>query len=316
MTKSSKRKDEMNCRTILEAAAMGGLGVALASSAANAKTAGKPAGVRRQPYFLTANDGTKLFVQDWGAGRPIVLLAAWTFNSDVWGSHIAALTARGFRCVALDRRGHGRSEVPATGYDVNTLADDVASVIDRLDLHEVILVAHSMGSIEAVNYLARRSSERISQLVLCAPTTPFLLKTDDNPDGVPRAAIEAQYQAIAQDYPKWIADNEAPFFTVDTIDETRNWLKSMMLSVPLPAALACRSTIAAADLRSAASKIDRPTLVVQGDKDASAPLPITGAKTARLIPGSKLVVVEGAPHALILTHRERFLKEVFGFLGL
>lgn len=103
---------------------------------------------------------------------------------------------------------------------------------------------------------------------------------------------------------------------MDTIDETRNWLKSMMLSVPLPAALACRSTIAAADLRSAASKIDRPTLVVQGDKDASAPLPITGAKTARLIPGSKLVVVEGAPHALILTHRERFLKEVFGFLGL
>lgn len=240
------------------------------------------------------------------------MLSPWTLNSDIWGTHIAALTARGFRCVAPDRRGHGRSEIPTGGYDLDTLADDVASVIDQLDLQQVILVAYSMGASEAVKYLERHGSERISQLVLCAPGTPFLLKTDDNPDGIPLSAAEAQFQAVAHDFPKWIADNEAPFFTPDTIAETRAWIKSMMMSVPLPVALA---TLIAPDLRAAVRGIRLPTLIIQGDKDASNPLPLTGVKTARLIPDCKLVVVEGAPHALILTHRDRFLSELLSFIG-
>lgn len=300
----------MNRRTVLEATL---LGTALAAAApAAAQTGTQPTA---RPSRVTAKDGTSLFVQDWGAGKPVVLLSAWTFNSSVWGSHIVALNDKGFRCVVPDRRGHGRSDMPMTGYDLETLTDDVAAVIEQRDLRDVTLVAHSMGSIEAVNYLARHGSERIARLVLVAPTTPFLVKTEDNPDAVPKPMIDAQNDAIAQDFPRWMAANEAPFFMPDTPEVTRAWIREMMLSVPLPVALACRRTISFADLRAAAAKIDRPTLIVHGDKDASAPLPLTGAKTARLIKGSKLTVYADAPHALPLTHSEHLLTDLLAFMA-
>lgn len=300
----------MNRPTVLEARFPDGRGSAMAAAAL-------PDVAHRQERagYVIARDGTRLFVQDWGSGRPVLLLAAWTFNSAVWGSQIAALNASGYRCLAPDRRGHGRSEVPATGYDLDTLADDVASVIERYELNDVTLVAHSMGSIEAVGYLARHGSARVSKLVLVAPTTPFLVQTEDNPDAVPRAAIDAQIDAIARDFPEWLAANEAPFFMPDTSEVTRAWIREMMLSVPLLVTLACRRTIATADLRAAAGKVDRPTLILQGDKDASAPLALTGAKTARLIKGSRLMVYEGAPHALPLTHGERFVSDLLAFLA-
>jgi pimeloyl-ACP methyl ester carboxylesterase len=263
---------------------------------------------------ITARDGTSLFVQDWGSGRPVVFLAAWTFDASIWGNYIVALNNKGYRCVAPDRRGHGRSDMPMTGYDLETLTADVADVIEQRDLNDVTLVAYSMGSIEAVNYLARDGSDRVSKLVLVAPTTPFLVQTDDNPDAVPKVFVDAQNEAIAKDFPKWLADNEAPFFMPDTPETTRAWIREMMLSVPLPVALACRKTISFADLRAAAAEIDLPTLIVQGDKDASAPLELSGAKTAKLIKGSELRVYEGAPHGLPLTHSERFLADLLAFL--
>jgi len=301
----------MNRRTILEATLLGTAFAAASPAAAQTAAAQQPARMSR----VTAKDGTALFVQDWGSGRPVLFLAAWTFNSSVWGNHIVALNAKGYRCVAPDRRGHGRSDIPAAGYDLDTLTDDVADVIEQLDLRDVTLVAHSMGSIEAVNYLARHGSDRIARLVLVAPTTPFLVKTEDNPDAVPKAAIDAQNQAIAQDFPKWMAENEAPFFMPDTPEVTRAWIREMMLSVPLPVALACRKTISFADLRASAAGINRPTLILHGDKDASAPLALTGAKTAKLIKGSKLRIYEGAPHALPLTHSERLLSDLLAFMA-
>ncbi|AUC97340.1 alpha/beta hydrolase [Bradyrhizobium sp. SK17] len=267
-----------------------------------------------RPLFATARDGTSLFVQDWGTGKPVLLLAAWTFNSSVWGSQIVALNAKGYRCVAPDRRGHGRSDLPATGYDLDTLTNDVAAVIEQRDLRDLTVVAHSMGSIEAVNYLARHGSERVARLVLVAPTTPFIVQSEDNPDAVPRAMVDAQNAAIAQDFPKWMGENEAPFFMSDTPEATRAWIREMMLSVPLPVALACRKTISSADLRAAARAIDRQTLIVHGDRDASAPLELTGAKTARLIKGSRLAVYQGAPHALPLTHNARLMADLLAFM--
>jgi non-heme chloroperoxidase len=150
--------------------------------------------------------------------------------------------------------------------------------------------------------------------VLAAPTTPYSTKTQDNPEGIPGEAIQAQYESIAKDYAKWIGENEAPFFTPDTVPETRNWIKGMMLDVPLPVGLACRRTIAAADLRADLRKIARPTLIVHGDKDASAPLAITGARTARLIDNSRLIIYADAPHAIVLTHRERFISDMLSFI--
>lgn len=301
----------MNRRTVLEATL---LGTAFAAASGGSAPGAAAQQTMRSPY-VTAKDGTKLFVQDWGSGPPLLLLTAWTFNASTWGSQIAALDAKGFRCVAPDRRGHGRSEMPSSGYDLDTLTDDVAAVIEARDLRDVTLVGFSMGTVEAVNYLARYGSDRIASLVLVAPTTPYLVKTEDNPDAVPKAMIEADNAAVAHDFAKWIAANEAPFFTPDTPDITRTWIREMMLSVPLPVALACRKAMAFADLRAAAAKIDRPTLILHGDKDASAPLPLTGAKTAKLIKGSKLIVYEGAPHPLPLTHSERLIADMLAFMN-
>lgn len=299
----------MNRPNVLEATS---LATALAASSGASTAAAQPAA--RSP-FVTARDGTKLFVQDWGSGKPVLLLSAWTFDASIWGSQIASLTAKGLRCIAPDRRGHGRSEMPSSGYDLDTLTDDVAAVIEARDLRDVTLVGFSMGTVEAVNYLGRYGSERIARLVLVAPTTPFLVKTADNPDAIPKTMIEADIAAVARDFAQWIAANEAPFFTPDTPEITRTWIRQMMLRVPLPVALACREAGAFADLRAAAAKIDRPTLILQGDKDASAPLPLTGAKTAKLIKGSKLTVYEGAPHPLPLTHGERVIADMLAFIS-
>lgn len=299
----------MNRPNVLEATLPG---TALAASGASAPGA---AALQARPPFVTARDGTKLFVQDWGSGPPVLLLSAWTFDASIWGSQIAALTAKGFRCVAPDRRGHGRSELPSSGYDLDTLTDDVAAVIEARDLHDMTLVGFSMGTVEAVNYLGRYGSDRIARLVLVAPTTPFLVETEDNPDAVPKTMIEADIAALARDFAKWIAANEAPFFTAETPEITRTWIREMMLRVPLPVALACREAGSYADLRAAAAKIDRPTLILQGDNDASAPLPLTGAKMAKLIKGSKLTVYEGAPHPLPLTHGERVIADMLAFIS-
>jgi pimeloyl-ACP methyl ester carboxylesterase len=297
----------MNRPTVLEARLPGTTFAAASGATAGAQQA--------RPPFVTATDGTKLFVQDWGNGKPVVLLSAWTFDASIWGSQIAALNTQGFRCVAPDRRGHGRSELTSSGYDLDTLTDDVAAVMEARDLRDVTLVGFSMGTAEAVNYLARYGSDRIARLVLVGPTTPFLVQSEDNPDGVPKAMIEADNAAVAQDFAKWIAANEAPFFTSETPEITRAWIRQMMLSVPLPVTLACRKTLAFADLRAAAAKIDRPTLILHGDKDASAPLSLTGAKTAKLIKGSKLIVYEGAPHPLPLTHGERLITDMLAFMS-
>jgi len=262
-----------------------------------------------------AHDGTRLFVQDWGSGRPIIFLSAWTFQSNVWGSHIAVLSVRGFRCVAPDRRGHGRSDAPSNGYDLNNLVRDLASVVDQLDLRDAILVAHSMGAFEAVRYCAMSNANRISRLVLVAPATPFSTRTADNPEGWPKEGIEAQSQMIAKDFPRWIGENEGPFFTSDTSADTRTWIKNMMMTVSLPVALATRETAASADVRPDLRRLTCPTLVVHGDKDVSAPLNVTGARTAKLIPNSKLIVYPDAPHGIILTHQERFLADLLAFAG-
>ena len=263
--------------------------------------------------MVVASDGTRLHVQDWGTGRPILFVAAWALDSGFWGSAMVAMVKAGFRCVAYDRRGHGRSDAPSVGYDSDTLADDLAAVIAARGLRDAVIVAHSMGGGEAVRCLARHGSERVARLCLVAPTTPFIPRTGDNPDGVPAELIDAGLAEIAADFPGWVGANERPFFTPETGAETRGWVKAMMLRVPLPVALAFRATAGRTDYRPDLAGIDLPTLVLHGDRDASAPLAITGAKTAAMIRGARLDVYEGAPHALPLTHQARFLRDLAAF---
>jgi pimeloyl-ACP methyl ester carboxylesterase len=304
----------MNRREITQIVAVSGLAANFRSSASEQSVASEPQHRSSNSSFTTVRHGTELFVQDWGEGRPVLFLSPWALNSDIWGSHIATLNARGMRCVALDRVGHGRSSIPSKGYDLNTLSDDIAAVVDQRGLRDFVLVAYSMAALEAARFYTRHGSSRVARLVLAAPVSPCLTKTGDNPDGVEPAMVEMQHQLIARDYPNWIGENEAPFFTPETDSETRRWIKDMMLRVPLPAALACLRMAASADVRADLKRITCPTLIVHGDKDASVPIAVTRKKTARLIAGSRFVVYSGAPHALVLTHREQFLTDLLGFI--
>jgi non-heme chloroperoxidase len=304
MTGRAKYGDKnMNRQTVLNALASSGSGAVLPAS----QTFAQPG------PFITAKDGTRLFVQQWGSGRPVVFVSAWTLNSDFWGTHLQAMATAGFQAIAFDRRGHGRSDAPSCGYDADMLADDLAVVIESLDIKDIVLVSHSMGSGEVARYLTRHGSERVAKLVFVAPTTPYLVKTEDNPDAVPKEMLDGMLAAIAKNYPEWVRDNEAPFFSAETDRETRAWIKAMMLGVSLPVAIAFRQLAGQTDFRPDLKRIELPTLVLHGDRDASAPLALTGAKTAGLIRGSKLIVYENAPHALPLTHRDRFVADLTAF---
>jgi non-heme chloroperoxidase len=294
---------------LLAAAATAGAvtGAAATSTAAQAT----PKTVRLKAAAPKAN----LRVRDWGQGKPIVFLSGWALPSDFWQYHIADLSGRGFRCIAYDRRGHGRSDDPSTGYNFDTLADDLASVLNGLDLNDVTLVAYSMGGGEAARYLSRHGSKRVSQVVFLAATTPFLLQTADNPIGAPGKMFEGLRGLLAQDFPKWVADSNDAYWLNLVSAEMQAWGRNLMLQSSLPALLAINKAMVETDFRPDLKAISIPALVIHGDKDASAPLPLTGSRTAKLVPGAQFKLYEGAAHGLPLTHRARFTEDLIAFLG-
>jgi non-heme chloroperoxidase len=294
---------------LLAAAATAGAvtGAAATSTAAQAT----PKTVRLKAAAPKAN----LRVRDWGQGKPIVFLSGWALPSDFWQYHIADLSGRGFRCIAYDRRGHGRSDDPSTGYNFDTLADDLASVLNGLDLNDVTLVAYSMGGGEAARYLSRHGSKRVSRVVFLAATTPFLLQTADNPIGVPGKMFEGLRGLLAQDFPKWVADSNDAYWLNLVSAEMQAWGRNLMLQSSLPALLAINKAMVETDFRPDLKAISIPALVIHGDKDASAPLPLTGSRTAKLVPGAQFKLYEGAAHGLPLTHRARFTEDLIAFLG-
>jgi non-heme chloroperoxidase len=255
--------------------------------------------------FAVARDGVRLHGCAWGEGAPVLFLHSWAMQARMWDYQFAALAPHGRRCLGFDRRGHGRSDQPTNGYDYDTLADDLAAVIEALDLRDVTLVGHSMGAGEVVRYLTRHGSGQVKRIVLLAPTTPFLTQTADNPAGLPAAAFEAMRTAWMADFPGWVAQNAAAFFTPTTSTALIDWAVRMMLEIPLPVALACNRAVAETDFRAELAQIDVPCLVIHGDADVSAPLALTGAPTAALIPGCELKIYKGAPHGLMFTHTDR-----------
>jgi non-heme chloroperoxidase len=264
--------------------------------------------------FTSAGDGTSLFYKDWGTGKPVLFISSWALNSDMWQYQMTPMASHGFRCVAYDRRGHGRSAQPSNGYDYDTLAEDLAVLIEHLDLHEVMMIGHSMAGGEIVRYLTRHSARRVSRIVLVAPTTPFMLKTPDNPDGVPREAFDQVRAEWAKDYPQWLADNARPFVMPDTSQAMLDWVLRLMTQTSLKAIFDCNQAIIETDFRSELPRVNVPTLIIQGDRDVSAPLDLTaGRRTAKLITGSRLEVYKGAPHGLMLTHIDRLNRDLIAF---
>ena len=276
-----------------------------------------PASPMSRPSFVTVRDGTQLYYKDWGPmhGRPVVFVSSWTLNSDMGQYQMIPLAAHGFRCIAYDRRGHGRSDQPSGGYDADTLADDLAAVLDALDVEGATLVGHSMAAGEIARFLSRHGDARVARVALLAPTTPFLLQTDDNPDGIPQAGFEMLRALWLQDFPGWMSDNARGFVVENTSDAMIRWVIALMLQCSLKAAIECNVAMAETDFRPEVGAIRVPTLIIHGDKDLSAPLPLTGQKTAALIPHAKLTVYEGAPHGLFITHAERLLGDLLAFIA-
>ena len=283
--------------------------------AARTRAAGEASGVRfpRPPPVVRTRDGVGLFVRDWGEGRPVLFVHSWALNSAMWAYQVADLSDQGLRCIAYDRRGHGRSDVPAGGYDMDTLADDLAEVIEQMNLRDVVLIGHSMGCGEILRYVSRHGSGRVAKIAFLAPATPFPLQTADNPRGAPMAYFEQLWATWAKDFPHWVEENKGPFFTAQTSPQMVDWLVRMLEETPAPVAIATGRAMATTDLRGDLAKIDRPTLILHGDKDASAPLELTGRPTAAGIRGARLKVYPGAPHGLFLTHMDQVNRDLLAF---
>lgn len=255
-------------------------------------------------------DGTELFYRDWGTGDPIVFVHGMLMSSDMWQYQMLHLTEKGFRAVAPDRRGHGRSDDPGAGYEFDTLADDLAALIDGLDLTGVTLVGHSMGGGEVARYLSRHGGQRVSRIALVSSTVPKL-------DITPQART-ASLDRLRTGYGQWVAENAAlsfgdglPGCVIPQLDKERT-IRDWM-GVSLHAAVTCTAANTSADFAAELSKITVPALVLHGDHDVFAPLESCGRRAADLIPDSHLVVYDGAAHMPHLSHRERLNADLLAF---
>jgi pimeloyl-ACP methyl ester carboxylesterase len=305
----------MHRRDILRAAsaAVGGAALLTGAPALAAPLQVRLTGRRVGPYVETG-DGVQLFVRDWGDGPALVFLSGWTLPSDVWGYQMTPLADAGFRCVAYDRRGHGRSSDPGRGYDYDTLADDLGAVLHALDLRDVTVVAHSMAGGEVVRRLARGDAQRIARVAFIGTTLPFLMKTADNPDGVDAALLEQTRQSVfAKDFPTVLQANLRPFLTPETSDAMLEWVRNLMLQCSLKAAIDCNKALASTDFRAELRALRTPTLFIHGERDVSAPAPLTLSKAAQLVSRSKTRIYEGAPHGLMLTHAAQLNRDLMEF---
>jgi pimeloyl-ACP methyl ester carboxylesterase len=263
--------------------------------------------------FITTGDRQRLAHLDRGTGRPVVFVHGWSLGSAIWSLQTDWLAARGLRVVAYDRRGHAGSDKPADGYDIDTLANDLAAVLDQLDLSDVTLVGHSMGAGEVARYLARHGSRRVSRVVLVAPTTPFALKTADNPEGLDRAVYDKLVAALEADRPAYLAAGAPGFFGRNAEPELVDWGMSIALQASPDALVKCLRAFSETDFRADMRAFTMPTLVICGTGDQ--PSMVRNAeRTAAAIAGSRLEPYEGAPHGLFLTDPERFNRDVLGFL--
>ena len=268
--------------------------------------------------YFQATDGTTLYYRDHGDGPPIVLLSSQGLSSSMWQHLMVRLADREFRCVALDRRGHGRSDDPGKGYDFDRFADDIGELLTLLDLRDVMLVGHSVGGAEAARYLTRHGSDRVSRLVLASTTLPFLARTEDNPDGVPPAVMQSVWESWHSDWPRWVGENRPPFIGAGlpgcaVSPEMIQLGMNDMLQTSLPALLQTSRAAVTTDFRAELREIGVPTLLIHGDSDASSPVEITGAKAVTLIPGARLKIYQNAPHGLVATHLSQVEGDIVEF---
>ncbi|MDR7183007.1 non-heme chloroperoxidase [Microbacterium trichothecenolyticum] len=270
--------------------------------------------------FVTTDDGTEIFYKDWGGdGSPVLLSHGWPLNSDAWESAALFLAEHGHRAIAHDRRGHGKSTQTWTGNDMDTYADDLACLINHLDLESLTLVGHSTGGGEVLHYVARHGSARVAKLILVSAVPPLMLRTDDNPHGLPIDVFDGIRAGEAHNRSQLYRDlADGPFFgnnrAGDVPQGTRDafWLQG--LASGTRNAYECIAAFSATDFRPDLAKVDVPTLVIHGDDDQIVPFELSGKLSAEGIADAELLVYEGRPHGLPDTDRERLHADILAFV--
>ncbi|SNR25857.1 alpha/beta hydrolase [Paracoccus sediminis] len=266
---------------------------------------------------ITTNDGTDLHVRDWGQGRPVVLIHGWPLNADSWEYQAVKLAEAGYRVVSYDRRGFGRSGQPWNGYDYDRLADDLAHVMDSLDLEDVTLVGFSMGGGEVARYMSRHGGG-VSQAVFVSSVVPGMLKSDSNPDGITRDLLEQIQAGLRKDRPAFLSDFFKDFYGQGLMSGVSqpilDWTLDMAMLASPRATLECVTAFGTTDFSDDVSKINVPTLIVHGKSDKTVPIDATARRLARMLPNAQLLEYGGAPHGLTATHADQLVEDLLTFL--
>jgi non-heme chloroperoxidase len=258
--------------------------------------------------FVEIAGGHQLFVRDWGTGAPMMLLAGWAMDSRIWGETMLALNTHGLRTVAYDRRGHGRSTDPGEA-DYNSLAGDLAAVLEALDLRDVTLVCHSGAGGEAIRYISRYGLRRLARLVLVGATGPAMMASADDRAGIPPDMVDALQAQLATDLAGWIDANIDPF-APGANPRVNAWMSHMVLGCSRRIAVDFQRAIVTADFSNETATLTIPVTIIHGDQDVSAPIDRTARRYASLIPGAELLVYEGAAHGVMVTHSQRLAMDI------
>ena len=269
---------------------------------------------------FTTRDGVRLNVKSWGTGRPVILIHGWPLSADTWDDTAIAIADAGMRAIAYDRRGFGRSEQPWEGYDYDTLADDLAAVIEGTKATDAALVGFSMGGGEVARYLSRHGAGRISHAALVASIVPYMLKTSDNPNGVDHSVFDGMTLAMKKDRAAFFAQFFKDFFgagmlTSPVSSEVLDWAWNLAMMASLKATLACAFAFATTDFRGDLASFTVPTLVIHGTADKTVPIDVSGRAAAAAIKGARIIEYEGAPHGLFATHKDQLARDLLSFLG-
>ena len=270
-------------------------------------------------HTITVNDGTEIYFKDWGTGQPIMFSHGWPLNADAWEDQMAFLGQHGYRCVAHDRRGHGRSSQPWTGNDMDTYADDLAALVQELDLRDVIHVGHSTGGGEVARYIGRHGTSRVAKVVLIGSVTPLMLKTAGNPGGLPLEVFDGFRASVHADRSQYFKDLSGPFYganrsgaTVSQAVRDAFWLQGMQAG--FKSVLDCIKAFSETDHTEDLKKIDVPTLIMHGDDDQIVPIAASAIPSAKLVKGSTLKVYPGAPHGLPSTLKDQVNTDLLAFI--